>query len=396
VNPQTLFSAFFDIGLKSLGHPAPHFDIMRKAATAGPLKVDPEVYADTLAFAQTVPGFTSCQTAWIIGQSRAGLAGGAAAVAGYVLPSAVLMLIFAVAVVLTGGTVNGWAAGVWHGAAVASVILFTAALARLWPVFAPDALTTMLALLAGMIVWILPDAPAQILVLGAAALLGAALNLKPAETISFEPAPVFDRHSWKWITGLALLVVLFLPWIAGDGVFGLLAGHIRAGVVIFGDGLVVVPALEAELVPDGFLTGHDIMAGFGIAQAAGMARPVLGLFTGTVAGPAVAPGFLAPAVGLLAGAALLLPSVAIAATFWPTWHRWQRMHGVASGLAGVKAALAGILVAAFFHPVLASGLNGLGDLFLLALGARAVFRLGCPPWLLVAGTALISAALTIT
>ena len=57
-------------------------------------------------------------------------------------------------------------------------------------------------------------------------------------------------------------------------------------------------------------------------------------------------------------------------------------------LAGVNAAVVGLLLAALWHPVASSALHGLADVALAVLALAALLWWRMPPWAVVLATAL--------
>jgi chromate transporter len=160
----------------------------------------------------------------------------------------------------------------------------------------------------------------------------------------------------------------------------------RAGALVFGGGHVVLPLLEAQTVAAGRIGGDAFLAGYGAAQA--LPGPLF-TFAGFL-GAAQAPGPNGWAGGLIATAGIFLPSFLLVFGVLPFWARLRGSHGVRAALAGVNAAVVGLLLAVFYDPVWQSAIRDSAD-FALALAALcllAVWRV--PAWAVVAGAGVLA------
>src|SRR5437763_11250259 len=83
------------LGVTCFGGPVAHLGYFRDEYVKRRKWVDESTYADLLALCQTLPGPASSQVGISLGILRAGLPGGLAAWLGFTLPSALLMVVFA-------------------------------------------------------------------------------------------------------------------------------------------------------------------------------------------------------------------------------------------------------------------------------------------------------------
>ena len=128
--PVDVFLVFLKLGLTSFGGPVAHLGYFHEEFVTRRRWLDARSYADLVALCQFLPGPASSQVGLAIGLSRAGYAGALAAWAGFTLPSAVLMILFASSVVgLEGLLGTGWLDGL-KAAAVAVVALAVLSMAR--------------------------------------------------------------------------------------------------------------------------------------------------------------------------------------------------------------------------------------------------------------------------
>jgi chromate transporter len=175
---------------------------------------------------------------------------------------------------------------------------------------------------------------------------------------------------------------LFVPVIAAgrrDGWLPLFDSFYRAGSLVFGGGHVVLPLLQAEVVPRGWVSYNTFLAGYGIAQA--LPGPLFSFAAYLGAAKTGSP------TGWLAGGwclfAILLPPMLLVTALLPLWNRLRESTGAQALLAGANATVVGILVAALYQPIWTSAINS-PESFALALTLFAGIRFWkIAPWILV-------------
>ena len=101
--------------------------------------------------------------------------------------------------------------------------------------------------------------------------------------------------------------------------------------------------------------------------------------------------FESPITGaLIALLAIFAPSFLLVPGLLPFWSGLRGRRGARTALAGVNAAVVGLLLAALYDPVFTGSVRGTAD-FAWVLGAFALlFLLRWPPWLVV-GLAAVAA-----
>ena len=162
----------------------------------------------------------------------------------------------------------------------------------------------------------------------------------------------------------------------------LLDAFYRAGALVFGGGHVVLPLLQAEVVPPGWV-GHDsFLAGYGAAQAVPGPLFTFAAFLG--AAMTTAPSGWAG--GLLCLAAIFLPSFLLVAGALPFWERLRRHAPAQAALAGVNAAVVGLLLAALYDPVWTAAIHTPKDFALALIALVALMAWKLPPWGVVLAT----------
>ena len=202
-------------------------------------------------------------------------------------------------------------------------------------------------------------------------------------------APPPDYQTGAGVGALALIVflglLLALPianHLLDNFPLALADSFYRSGALVFGGGHVVLPLLEAEVVPTGWVTKEDFLAGYGAAQAVPGPLFTFSAYLGTVTG-VLSPRWLG---GLLTLGAIFLPSLLLVVGVLPFWERLRGFTHVRGALLGVNAAVVGVLLAALYDPVWTGAITSPED-FALAAAAFALLAFWkAPPWLVVLST----------
>jgi chromate transporter len=95
---------FLYLGLRSFGGPVAHFGYFREEFVLRRRWIEEAAFAELVALCQFLPGPASSQVGFSIGLMRAGYRGGVAAWLGFTLPSAILLVLFALGPVNTSAT----------------------------------------------------------------------------------------------------------------------------------------------------------------------------------------------------------------------------------------------------------------------------------------------------
>jgi chromate transporter len=185
-------------------------------------------------------------------------------------------------------------------------------------------------------------------------------------------------------TGACLIAAFFgmlflLPAVAalGDAGVQLFDIFYRAGALVFGGGHVVLPILEAELVPKGFIAHDVFLAGYGAAQAVPGPLFSFSAYVGWLSGPGGVAGAAICLVAMFAPSFLLVPGVL------PFWARLSHIASVRAALMGVNAVVVGILAAALYTPVVTSAIHSPVDIVLALAAFAALVWSRLPVWVIV-------------
>jgi len=367
------------LGLTSFGGPIAHFGYFRAEYVERRKWLDERGYADLVALCQFLPGPASSQVGIAIGIKRAGLLGGLAAWLGFTLPSAAALILFAYGVAAVGGVADaGWLHSL-KTVAVAVVALAVWGMARN---LCPDRPRASLAIVAAIATLAWPTAVGQVGVIAVAGIIGWRLLQK--DQVESGPTQRFPVGRGAAVFCLvvfgALLVGLpLLSQVVDSEPLRVFDGFFRAGSLVFGGGHVVLPLLQAEVVPPGWVTNEEFIAGYGAAQAVPGPLFTFAAYLGTALHGAPT-GW---AGGVFALVAIFLPSFLLVVGALPFWDRLRVMGGFSGALRGINAAVVGLLLAALYNPVWTSAVRGPGDvgLALAAFALLAFWR--WPPWLVV-------------
>jgi chromate transporter len=260
--------------------------------------------------------------------------------------------------------------GAVHGLKVAAVAVVAQAVWGMARTLCPDRARAAIAVVAALSMLMLPAALSQVIAIAVAGLVGWWL-LKPPP----QPPVAHRSHGVSKTAGVIALTV-FLGLLAGLPLVAMAAsspawtvveGFYRAGALVFGGGHVVLPLLQAAVVPAGAVTNEQFLIGYGAAQA--VPGP---LFTFAAYLGAVMHG---PLSGWIGGLTLLgvifVPAFLLVVGTLPFWDALRQRGAVQSAMAGANAAVVGILLAALYDPVWTSAIHTRAD-FATALAAFAL------------------------
>jgi chromate transporter len=368
------------LGLTSFGGPVAHLGYFHREYVVRRRWLDEPTYADVVALCQFLPGPASSQVGIAVGILRAGLPGGLAAWLGFTLPSALALVLFAL--FIRGADLAG--AGWLLGLKIAAVAVVAQAVWGMARALCPDRERATIAVAAALVLIAWPGAWGQVLVIVAAGLVGARLLPGAGE---MGPAPGVRVPFGRALGGatlilfFALLVALPLArYATGNHIIAVVDAFYRSGALVFGGGHVVLPLLQAEVVPPGWVSREQFLAGYGAAQAVPGPLFTLSAYLGAVMHPAPT-GWAGAALAL---AAIFLPAFLLVVGTLPLWNALRARPVFRAALRGINAAVVGLLLAALYDPVWTGAIHAPAD-FALALVAFGLLALwSAPPWLVVA------------
>lgn len=384
-----MFLIFLRLGLTSFGGPIAHLGYFRQEFVTRRRWLSERSYAELVALCQFLPGPASSQVGIALGLSQAGYRGAAAAWAGFTLPSAIALILFALGLAHYGGALPH---GALHGLKVVAVAVVAQAVWGMARNLCRGVLRVALMLIAAGVVLLQPSAWAQVGVMVVAGVTGLLL-FKPENSNEPDALPIaISRRTGALWLMLFLLLLVALPLLAAwalNPTLALVDAFYRTGALVFGGGHVVLPLLQAEVVPSQWVSNDVFLAGYGATQAVPGPLFTFAAFLGASMTHAPS-GWLGGVIALLA---IFAPSFLLIFGALPFWANLRKSPRTQAALAGVNAAVVGLLLAALYQPVWTSAIfNGYdAALALLALIALMVWKL--PPWLVVIGCGVLGGLL---
>ncbi|AZF48671.1 MULTISPECIES: chromate efflux transporter [unclassified Pseudomonas] len=381
----SVFLIFLRLGLTSFGGPIAHLGYFREEFVTRRRWLSEHSYAELVALCQFLPGPASSQVGIALGLSRAGYAGAAAAWAGFTLPSAIALILFALGLSHYGSALP---AGALHGLKVVAVAVVAQAVWGMARTLCRGWVRIILMLSAAGWVLLQSSALSPVAVIVVAGVVGLLL-FKPSPRAEPDALPIAisRRAATLWLALFLLLLVglpLLADW-ASDPTLALVDAFYRTGSLVFGGGHVVLPLLQAQVVPSQWVSNDIFLAGYGAAQAVPGPLFTFAAFLG--ASMIHAPtGWLGGLIGLLA---IFAPSFLLIFGALPFWASLRHSPRTQAALAGVNAAVVGLLLAALYRPVWTSAIFSVYDLALAVLALAALMLMKLPPWLVVIGCSVL-------
>lgn len=381
-SPWSVFLIFLRLGLTSFGGPVAHLGYFRDEFVTRRRWLSERSYADLVALCQFLPGPASSQVGIALGLSRAGYSGALAAWAGFTLPSAVLLILFALGLTQHSSAIPN---GALHGLKVVAVAVVAQAVWGMARNLCHSGGRMLLMLMAAVITLSIPSAWGQVAVIAGAGVVGLLLfNPVPNATHDALAIPIRRRAGVMWLA-LFLILLVGLPLLAQTlphQSLALLDAFYRSGSLVFGGGHVVLPLLQAEVVPPQWVSNDVFLAGYGAAQAVPGPLFTFAAFLGAAMNPAPT-GWLGGVICLLA---IFTPSFLLIFAALPFWQSLRQNTRAQAALAGVNAAVVGLLLAALYQPVWTNAIFTAQDFGLALIALVALMFCKLPPWLVVAGS----------
>jgi chromate transporter len=376
-----IFWAFLKLGVTSFGGPIAHLGYFRDELAVRRRWIDESGYADLVALCQFLPGPASSQVGFSLGVLRANsIVGGLIAWAAFTLPSAAILVAFALgASAFTGPLANGFL----HGLKLVAVAVVAQAVWGMARALAPDGKRAAVALAAAATVVFAGGSFGQI----AAIVLGLLCGLWVCRTDAFAPVPVhlrFPVSRRNGIVALVLLALFFLvPPLFSDrpGGHGLLLfdAFYQSGALVFGGGHVVLPLLQAQVVTPGWVSNESFLAGYGLAQAVPGPLFTFAAYLGAVMGPS--PNGVAG--GAIALVGVFLPGLLLVYGMLPFWDSLRTRPLAQAAMRGANAAVVGILAVALYNPVWTNAVLNPRDFVLALAGFLMLTIWKVAPWIVV-------------
>lgn len=360
---REVFIAFLGLGLLSFGGPAAHLGYFRETFVNRKKWLTDAEFAQLVALSQFLPGPGSSQVGLSIGLLRAGWIGALAAFVAFTLPSVGLLLLFALLLPELASPAAGAAV---HGLGLVAVVVVAHSVLGMLRDLCPDLARKIMACAAALLVWYVSEAWSQVLVV----LLGAAAGV----VFIRETTPAYTQHlrlRYGKKLGCTLIVLfssllLGLPFLAKEfgGVMAISNAFYHSGALVFGGGHVVLPLLEEAVVSPGWVSADDFMAGYGAAQA--IPGPLFSF--AAYLGALITTESPAWVVVFTAVIAVFLPGFLLMLGVLPLWASVGAKPRIIKAIAGVNAAVVGLLAAAFYDPIWSTAVKDSSDIAIVVVG----------------------------
>ena len=388
-NPRRLlniFLIFLRLGLTSFGGPIAHLGYFRQEFVERRKWLDEHAYADLVSLCQFIPGPASSQVGIALGLLRGGIPGAISSWLGFTLPSAILLTLFGIWISSKGHNLE---TGGLHGLKIVAVAVVAQALWSMGKIHSATITRGAITLCSAVITITIPSSLGQIAAIFISGLFAWGF-LRTSTTLP----PGYTQTQINKITGAILLSILVLLLIilpiaamsSDNYALKLFNSFYRTGSLVFGGGHVVLPLLQSQVVPSGWVSNETFLAGYGAAQAVPGPLFTFAAFLGAVSTQTPS-GWLGAMIAIIA---IFLPSFLLIIGILPFWESLRRQEVIKRAIVGVNAAVVGLLLAAFYNPVWTSAIKNTADFCLASLAFLLLMFRILPPWLIVVITTLMS------
>lgn len=336
------------IGLLSFGGPAGQIALMQNELVDRRGVVDQRAFLSGLSFSMLLPGPEAQQLATWLGWRLHGLAGGLFAGFFFIAPGALLMIALAWGAASYGDT--PWIRAIFYGVAPVVVVIIAQALWKLAGRALDGLWAVALAIVAFVAIYGF-GAPFPLIVLAAAVIgLVAATPSPTGEDAAEAPAA---RVSFAWPVGVvlafaALIVGVFFAarGLGGADPFDAVAElFTTAAFVTFGGAYAVLPFVAERAVDSyGWLTRSEMVNGLALAETTPGPLILVNVYAGFFAGwNGPGDGAMGAATAALACFYTFAPSFMLILAAAPYVERLQNIAWARRALAGVSAAVVGVI-----------------------------------------------------
>lgn len=349
----TIFWRFFLLGWTSFGGPAAHIGYFRNTFVEKRQWLTDVEYAQLIALSQFLPGPGSSQIGFALGYRKAGLPGGIAAFAGFTLPSFAILLAVAMSSQLFLSA--DWYQGMIAGLKLLAVVVVADATVQMFRSFCKSQLTISLCIFSAALLLVFPGILVQMASLIAAALIG------------YRWLPGKDDNQIRcrfvfWPLILFAILLFGLPLLADySPLAAVISDFYQAGSMVFGGGHVVLPLLQSTT--EGMISTDTFLTGYAAAQAVPGPMFTLATYLGYFASGST------PVLGAIAATlAIFLPGFLLVIGVLPAWQALAARARIAGAIAGINAAVVGLLLSALYSPVFTSAVHSAMAMALVLIG----------------------------
>ena len=358
-----IWSIFTRLGLTSFGGPSAHVAYFHHEFVTQRQWLSEHEFAQDNALCQIIPGPASSQLGMLIGARQQGVLGSLIAWLGFTMPSALVML-----AVMWGSRWLSDYPSITHGLLLAAACAVTHAIWSMAQVFCQQRVTQLITVACTImpLLWALPWM--QFACICGAAAVSTFLVQQTMPAVS--PVSVISKP-----TSIVLLTFFGVLCVASLLIASPLSILFQTGALVFGGGHVMLPLLQARLVNEGYLTTEALLQGYASVQIVPGPLFSIGAYVGGITmGGSVA----AALAGLVA---IFLPGWLLIIGVMPWWSAIQSHPRVQRGLAGIQAAVVGILAATLIDPILLAAIQQRHDTAVWMLGSTLLIVVRWPAWM---------------
>ena len=374
-----ILKSFFLLGLTSFGGPIAHIGFFRNTFVKEKNWLDDDTYMEFVSLCNFLPGPSSSQVGMSIGYHFKGVKGALLAWVGFTIPSALILMLFGYFIISFDDVIPS---GVIQGLKAVVVIIVLQAILGMQKNFLKDFFSYFIAFATALVLILFPSSLIQLSCLLISGFLGIYFY-KNDRSLEKSTNTTFNIPPSSYVALLVFILLLFfLPIISSIFEIQLISLaniFFKIGSLVFGGGHVVLPLLQEELVSSGLIEKDIFLAGYGASQA--IPGPLftfssyLGMFL------ANENHFLLTSVLCLVF--IFLPSLLLIIGTLPLWSRIRRINKVIHAFKGVNASVIGLLIAAFYDPIILSSLRGASDIILILIAFIILFFTKISQWIAV-------------
>ncbi|MAQ07813.1 MAG: hypothetical protein CMN50_08995 [SAR116 cluster bacterium] len=376
INNFVIFFEFLLLGLTSFGGPVAHIAYFRDNFVLKKKWFDEKTYLDIVSFSNFLPGPSSSQVGMCIGYLKNGILGSFFAWLGFTLPSAVIMILFAFGYSYFDEYIS---LGFLNGIKAVVIIIVLQAIIGMSRQHLNDLKKILIATFTAITLVLFDLYSYQFFLLSVAAVIGLVLfndqqKIKPGK---------IEIH-YSSIIFILVFLILFISLPILSNFYDIISIEIsdkffRTGSLVFGGGHIVLPLLKNEILNFNLIDEETFIFGYGLAQAIPGPLFTFSAFLGSSLNIEI--GKLAS--GILCLLMIFLPSFLLVLGVMPYWSFFRSLNYIRNCLIGVNACVVGLLIAAFYNPIIISSLNEKNDYILVLLGGVIIFFFKLPQWLSV-------------
>jgi chromate transporter len=350
-----IFYRFLFLGFISFGGPMAHIGYFRKTFVEKLKWLDEATFAKFVALSQFLPGPSSSQVGFSIGLKQGGIAGSIAAFIAFTLPS--FLMLYLLATLDISQSDNSIIDGMIAGLKLFAVVIVADAALGMFNSFCKDRVSIIIFILSTLVLLLFHGVLIQIFVLMSAALSGS-IFIKSKPYIEYEKTKRIKLSPFV----LFLILLLILPlFTASNEILKIFASFYEAGSLVFGGGHVVLPLLEQSL--GDMITSESFLVGYSLAQA--VPGPMFTIASYLGADILNSSPFFG---ALIATIAIFLPGFLLILSFLDSFESYTKKGKIVNAIAGVNAAVVGLLAAVLINMVFPSGVHTYIDFAIVVIG----------------------------